>query len=155
LKFVKRIGAISLVQPVLMKASALHDGGQKLALLLQDAQIAQRTALDDQEIGEGASLEAAELAHLADDLGADQGGGPDDLDRLLHLRTDDKLAGLLALQLPQQVGAVGHRYAGAFADLERSKPTVDDKIVLGEHVRAHSVFGGAALHFVVGDEIGD
>src|SRR5262245_4850758 len=121
------MGAIGLVQPVLMKASALHDGGEILALLLQHAEIAQRIALDDQKVGEGAGLETAELAHLAHDLGADQGGGADDLDRLLHLRTDDKLARLLALQLPQQVGAVGHRYASALADLERSEAAVDDK----------------------------
>src|SRR5262249_18467130 len=101
----------TLLQPVLVEAPALHDDAEIFALLLQNAEVLERVAVDDEEIGKGTGLEAAELAHLAHDLRPDQRGGADDLDRPLHLRADDELARLLGLQLPQEVGAVGYRHA--------------------------------------------
>src|SRR5437870_5046463 len=137
------------MQPVFVEASALHDHGEMLTLLLQDAQILEWIAVDDQEVRESAGLEAAELAHLAYDLGSNQRGSADNLDRLLHLGADEELARLLALQLSQEIGAVGDGHPGALADFERAQAAVDDKLVLGQHVRAHAVLGGALLHLVV------
>ena len=41
----------SSVEPVLVEAAAFHDHGQVLALLLQDTQVLQRVAVDDQQVG--------------------------------------------------------------------------------------------------------
>src|SRR5262249_29118002 len=63
-----------LAQAVLVKTAALHDGGQVPALLLEQAEVAERVAVDDEEIGEGAGGNHAELAFLAEQPGGDRRG---------------------------------------------------------------------------------
>ena len=118
-------------------------------------QILERIAVDHEQVGKGARLQAAKLALHAGDLGADRGGGADDLGRRQHLRTQRKLFGLRHLQLAEQIGAVGDRHAVALADFERLQGAVDDEVVLGQHVRIHAVLGRMLLHLEIGDEIGD
>ena len=86
------------------------------------------------------------LPSLAQDLGADGGGLPDDLDRLQHLGAEDELAALLDLELAQKVGAVADLHAGRLADLERAQRAVEHDVVLGQHVGGHAELGGALLH---------
>ena len=87
--------------------------------------------------------------------GADRGGGADNLGRRQHLRTQREFLRLRHLQLAEQIGAVGDRHAVALADFERLQGTVDDEVVLGQHVRIHAVFGGMLLHLEIGHEVGD
>jgi hypothetical protein len=139
----------------LWKRPALHDDRKVLALSREQFQILERVAVDDEQIGEGARLQAADLALHAGDLGADRGRGADDLGRRQHLRAQRKLLRLRHLQLAEQVGAVGDRDAVTLADFERFQGAVDHEVVLGQHVRIHAVLGGVLLHLEIGDEIGD
>src|SRR5258708_11833056 len=127
------------VQPVLVKAPALHDDREVSAFFLKQLQVLERIAVDDEQIGERARLQAAELALHADDLGADRGGRTDDLGRRQHLGAKRELVRLRDLQLSEQVGAVGDRDTVTLADVERLQGAVDDEVVLGQHVRTHAV----------------
>ena len=102
----------------------------------------------------GAGLDDAELAFLAQDLGADHGRLPDDLDRLQHLGAMDELQALVDLQLAQQVGAVADLHAGRLADLERAQRALEHDVVLGQHVGGHAELRGALLHREVGHQVG-
>ena len=92
----------TLTQAVFVEPPAFHNHGEVLALLLKHAEAFEGIAVHNEQIGEGAGFQTSKLANLAHDLGSDQRGGADDLDRLLHLRPDSELAGLLALQLPKR-----------------------------------------------------
>src|SRR4051812_7820373 len=72
--------AVISVQHVLMEFAALHNGSEILALLLEQAKVLQRIAIDDDQIGEGAGLQRAELAFLPHDTRANGRRLPDDLD---------------------------------------------------------------------------
>src|SRR5262245_4329805 len=143
------------LQPVLVESAALHDHRKVLALPLQQLQVLQRIAVDDEQVGKGARLQAAELALHAHDLGADRGSRADDLGRRQHLRAERELLRLRHLQLAEQIGAVCDRDAVTLADFQRLQRAVDDKIVLRQHVRIHAVFGRMLLHLEIGDKIGD
>src|SRR5450759_4916484 len=156
-KFLNRIcwDIADSLQPVLVEAPALHDDRKVLAFLLKQLQVLERVAIDNEQIGKSAWLQAAKLALHAHDLGADRGGRTDDVDRRQHPRAERELLRLRHLQLTEQIGAVCDRDAVTLADFERLQGAVDDEVVLGQHVRAHAVFGGMLLHFEIGDEIGN
>src|SRR5947207_4976838 len=67
------------IQPVLVKPAALHDGGKIFALLLQQPEVLQRIAVDQQQVRIGAGLQRPELAFLPNDPRADRRRGTDDL----------------------------------------------------------------------------
>src|SRR5262245_37620974 len=84
--------AMALVESVLMKFAALHDGTEMLALLLEQAEVLQRIAVDHDEVGVGAGLQRADFPIHAHDARAGRGRGADDLDRAQHLAADRELA---------------------------------------------------------------
>ena len=124
------------------------------ALVEEQLELLERIAVDHDQVGEGAGLDDAELALVAQDLGADGGGLADDLDRLQHLGAEHELAALLDLELAQKVAAVADLHAGLLADLERAQRAVEHDVVLGQHVGGHAELRGALLHDEVGHQVG-
>src|ERR1041384_5966519 len=61
----------SCAQPVLVELAALHDRAEMLALLLEQAEVLQRIAVHDDEIGVGARLQRADFSFHAHDPRAD------------------------------------------------------------------------------------
>ena len=55
-----------------MELAGLHDHRQVGALVEEQLELLQRIAVDHDQVGEGAGLDDAELAFLAQDLGADE-----------------------------------------------------------------------------------
>src|SRR5215831_2577689 len=108
-------------QPVLVKAAALHDGGEVRALFLKQVEVAERIAIHQQQIREGVRRDHSQLTLMTQEPSGDGGGRLDDLERLHHLAPDQELAALLFLELAEQVASVGHRHPRALADLERAK----------------------------------
>src|SRR6266404_7987230 len=94
------------IERVLVELAGLHDHRQMGALIEEQLELLQRIAVDHDQVGEGAGLDDAELALLAQHLGADGGGLADDLERLQHLGAEHELAALLDLELAQKIAAV-------------------------------------------------
>src|SRR5689334_5110152 len=82
---INRLGGTTSLQPVLVEASGLHDDRKVSALLLQQLEVLERVAVDDNQVGKGALLQTADLALHACDLGADRGSRADDLRRRQYL----------------------------------------------------------------------
>src|ERR1700738_1893334 len=92
-------------QRVLVELAALHDNRQMRPLLGEDRDIPQRVAVDDEEIGEGAGGDDAELALALQQPRLDQRDGGDDLGRRQRLGADQELARLVDLELAEKVAA--------------------------------------------------
>src|SRR6185295_6919293 len=135
--------------------TGLHDDRQVLALTGQQFELPDRIAVDDQEVGERAGLHHSEPAGHAHDLGTDDRGLPDDLDRRKNLAAQQELAALIDLQLAEEIAAVAYGHAGALADLQRLEAAIDDEIVLRQHLGGHPEFLRALPHRVIGDQIRD
>src|SRR5262245_55409610 len=91
-------------------------------LALQQAQILERIAIDNQQIRAGTGHQLAELPLTLQDLGVDPGRRADDLTRRLPIPfvvADQELAALLLVQLAKQVGAEADLNAGGPGQLER------------------------------------
>jgi len=89
-----------------------------LALAGQDAQVTERIAVHDEQVGERAGRDDPELALAPEQLGADDRGRADDLDRRQHLRADEELARLIGLELAEQIAAERHAHTGLASQLE-------------------------------------
>src|SRR5262245_38267594 len=87
--------AMALVQSVLMELAALHDRAEMFALLLEQAEVLQRVAIDHDEVGIGAGFQRADFPFHAYDTRAGRGRGADDFDRAQHLAANRELAALL------------------------------------------------------------
>src|SRR3546814_5055864 len=72
-----------------MELTVLHDGDQA-ALVLQHAHVARRIAVDQQQVGEVALADQAELVAQAHDLPAVGGGGADCLHRREAEQVDER-----------------------------------------------------------------
>ena len=88
------------------------------ALVLKQAEVLQRIAVDDDDISEGTRLDAAKFALVTQQFGADGGCRSNDLERRQHFGAEREFLRLLDLQLAEQIGAVGDGNAVAFADFE-------------------------------------
>src|SRR5215472_5558841 len=110
-----------LGQPISVEAAPLDDCDKRLFRRLQQADVLQGIALDDEQVGDGIRPQATELALLAQYPRANQRRGPDDLRRRKDLATQDEFAALFYLKRAEQVRPVGDRHAGAFANLQRAK----------------------------------
>src|ERR1700751_5824577 len=75
-----------------MEGPALHDRLQPVSVL-QDRDVAERVAVDEDEVGEVAGLDLAEFAGLAHDLPALSGGRQDGLHRGEAEKLDEVLQG--------------------------------------------------------------
>jgi len=87
--------------PAFVEAPGLHDDGEMLALIREQCKVLQGIAVDNQEIGEGAGGERADLAFEPQDLRGDGRCRADDLDRGHHLAPERELAALVPMQLAQ------------------------------------------------------
>ena len=65
---------------------------------------AKRVAIDDENIGVASGLNLAEF-RFHQDLGVHGGGGTQDSGRRLDLAPDRELAGLVGVQMPQEIRA--------------------------------------------------
>src|SRR5262245_53030723 len=92
-----------------------HDRRQMRSLVLQQLQILERIATDNQQIRAGTGHQLAELSLTLQDLGVDPGRRADDLARRFPLPfvvADQGLAALLLVQRAKQVGAEADLNAG-------------------------------------------
>jgi len=89
-----------------------------LALALQQAEVAERIAVDDQQVRERTRRDRAELTRAPEQLGADHRGRADDLERRENLRADLELARLIGLELAEQIAAERHAHTGLASQLE-------------------------------------
>src|ERR1700722_3268710 len=119
-------------QPVLVETAVLHDEREVTALVLEQAEIPKRVAVDENEVRESAGLDDPELAVHPNDLGRDRGRRADDLDRRGHLRTQKEFAALLVLEGPQQIAAIADLDAGLLAQFEGAQAPFENNVVLGE-----------------------
>src|SRR5262245_55746994 len=76
-------------------------------------------------------------------------GMADALDRREHLAAQQNHAALIDLKLTEEIAAVADLDAMPLAELERPQPTVDDELVLREHVFAHPELARPLLHRVI------
>ena len=70
----------SSMQRPLVKSAVLHDHPHVPTLAAEQLEVAQRIAVDHQQVGKGPRLETAQLPFLAQDLGARERRRADDLD---------------------------------------------------------------------------
>src|SRR4051812_26983195 len=75
---------------ILVEAPILHDAAQALAVL-QDPYVGRRVAVDQQQIGQEARLDLAQLVAHAHQLTAQQGRGRQRLFRRVAEQVDEKL----------------------------------------------------------------
>src|SRR6185295_12157301 len=87
---------------VLFDMAALHDHAD-VVLLLEDAQIPKRVAVDDDEVGVLAGLDGADLVRHPEQLGVDLGGAEQHLHRLHHLALELELHGALRGHVAEQI----------------------------------------------------
>src|SRR5260370_24224342 len=89
--------------------AALHHGEEPRAIL-QDGDVAEHVAVDDQEIGKFAYLECAELVGAAQDLRAGFGGAGDDFQRgeADVLDEERQLAGVVTVRVPTEAVVAAH-----------------------------------------------
>src|SRR5215470_3490835 len=94
-------GRLTLALPVLVEAAVLHDGEQPVAIL-QNAHVAQRIAVDQQDVGEEARLDLAQLLFHHHDGSALPRRGDDRLHRREAQQLDEMLevAGVAADRVP-------------------------------------------------------
>src|SRR4029078_4111184 len=64
----RRKAPVSHLKSVLVEHAAFHDGGKMRALVLEEPEVLERIAVDDDEIGERAGLDHAELTFAPHDL---------------------------------------------------------------------------------------
>src|SRR6185503_10845384 len=106
---------------VLEPASGLHDPRDVRALVLEDAKVAIRIAVDDEQVGVCAGYELAELALAAHDLRIDERRRLNHFVRRHRLRTDQEFLALVDLQRAEQIGAEADAHASRAAELERAQ----------------------------------
>ena len=83
--------------------SIFHDGRDPLALSGQDRNVVQRIAIDDEQVGEGATGHHAEFALHANDLGADRRGLADRFERSDDVGTNRQFIALKLMYVAEQV----------------------------------------------------
>ena len=76
------------------------------ALVEEELELLEGIAVDHDQVGQRPRRDRAELALLAQDLGADSGGLADDLDRLQHLGAMDELQALVDLRQVNLSGVI-------------------------------------------------
>src|SRR5215469_7112833 len=110
IRIVMDLRARRSAEPVLVELPTLHDGREVRALVLEELEIVDRIAVDDEEISESAGGDHTQLPLLTQHAGRHRRGRLDDLERLHHLTPDQELTALLVLELAKQVAAVrdGH-----------------------------------------------
>src|SRR5262249_9048471 len=86
---------VDLGQPISVEAAPLHDCDKRLFGRLQQADVLQGIALDNEKVGEGFRPQATELPVFAQYPRADQRCGADDLGRREDLAAQDEFAALL------------------------------------------------------------
>src|SRR5216683_1790122 len=142
-------------QSIQVEAAALHDRHQGPVRRLEQSDVLERIAVDDEQVGERLRPQAAELALHPQHPRSNQRRRADDFQIRDDLGAEREFTALVDLKRSEQIRPVGHRDAGAFADLERAKAPVDHQLVFHQHLGGHSVLCGALPHRVIGDQIGD
>src|SRR5687768_687692 len=128
-------------QRVLVEPTPLHDRRDARTVVLEHAEITGGIAIDDQKVGECSGDDLAELAGLTHDLGVDERGRADDLDRAHDLRPDEEFATVVVLQLAEQVAAEADRNTGGASDLDRPEAGVQHDLVFLQAVSGQPVLG--------------
>src|SRR6266568_1521580 len=103
----------------LVQAAVLHDDEQRV-LTLQALDVGERIAIDEQEVGEVAGLDLAELVRAAHDLATHPGGRDERLHRseAEHVDEEEEIAGIGAVRVPREsVVAAGQDADAALAHL--------------------------------------
>src|SRR4051812_25256170 len=140
------------MQRALVEPSALHDDGEMRALVLKEAEILQRVAVDDEEVGIGAGGDDAELTLHLQELGVDERRRADDLEGRQDLGADEKLAALMDMHRAEKVGAEPDLDAAGFQVLERAEPGGAHVLQLAETDLGEAELAAEFLQRVVGDE---
>jgi hypothetical protein len=103
----------------LVQTPVLHDDEERV-LPLQELDVGERIAVDEEEIGEVAGLDLAELAGTAHDLAAEAGGGDERLhgSEAEHVDEEEQIARVGAVRVPgEAVVAAGEHADPALAHL--------------------------------------
>src|SRR5216684_6359034 len=108
-------------QSIQVEASALHDRHQGPVRRLEQSDVLERIAVDDEQVGERLRPQAAELALHPQHPRSNQRRRADDFQIRDDLGAEREFTALVDLKRSEQIRPVGHRDAGAFADLERAK----------------------------------
>src|SRR6266436_366110 len=103
----------------LVQTAVLHDDEERV-LALQELDVGERIAVDEEEIGEVAGLDLAELLGAAHDLAAEAGGGDERLHggEAEHVDEEEKIARVGTVRVPgEAVVAAGQHADAALAHL--------------------------------------
>src|SRR5216684_3741092 len=112
-------------QAIPVEPAALHDRHQGPVRRLEQSDVLERIAVDDEQVGERLRPQAAELALHPQHPRSNQRRRADDFQIRDDLGAEREFTALVDLKRSEQIRPVGHRDAGAFADLERAKAPVD------------------------------
>src|ERR1700722_7829462 len=82
----------------------LHDGRHTAATLIEHADVLERVSVNDQNVGTAPGADLAEVG-LHQDLGIHSRRRPQDRGGRLYFSPDQKLAGLLRVEVPKKVGS--------------------------------------------------
>src|SRR5262245_16507884 len=99
------------------------------ALVLEEPEVVERVAVDDEEIRVRIGRDHTELAFLTQDARGNGRRGLDDFERLHDLAPNQELSALLGLELTEQVAPVRDGHTHALADLERAIAVLEDPVV--------------------------
>src|SRR2546426_6939309 len=135
---------------LLVDTSALHDQLEILRVL-QDAQVPERVARDDEEVGVLSGLDGADPVGHPEERGVDLRRREQDLHRLHHLRLQLELDRALDHHVAQQVGARADPAAGAVGVREPLHRLLARQVDLLDLVVADPVALALAVDRFVGD----
>src|ERR1700722_19919973 len=106
------------LQGALEDSAVFHEERQMPPLILEQAQVLERIAIDRNEVGERTGRDRPEPARLSQDLRIDERGRSQHHTRLLHPRADLQLLGLVSVKLSQQISAKAQLHAGIRGNLD-------------------------------------